>query len=106
MEGCTASGSPALSRGAQHSPAYPSTRSHGTPSTLPSLQGTSMRYQSLLAAAPAALCLALAAPPAVAQSDILLRLRAGSPEGDRFRTDSSGAFVAIGFVRDVGNSTG
>jgi trimeric autotransporter adhesin len=43
---------------------------------------------------------------APAQSDVLLRARAGSPLGDRFRVDSSGAFVAFGFVRDVGNTTG
>jgi trimeric autotransporter adhesin/endosialidase-like protein len=41
-----------------------------------------------------------------AQSGVLLRLRAGSPLGERFRVDSSGAFVAFGFVRDVGNTTG
>jgi hypothetical protein len=43
---------------------------------------------------------------AEAQSATLLQLRAGSPAGDRFRVDSSGAFVAYGFVRDVGNTTG
>jgi hypothetical protein len=37
---------------------------------------------------------------------ILLQLQAGSPFSDRFRVDSSGAFVAYGFVRDVGNTTG
>jgi trimeric autotransporter adhesin len=31
-----------------------------------------------------------------AQSDILLRLRSGSPAGDRFRVDSAGGFVALG----------
>jgi hypothetical protein len=46
---------------------------------------------SLLAAAAAAL-----AAPAAAQSDILLRLRSGSPLGDRFRVDSAGGVVAIG----------
>ena len=35
------------------------------------------------------------AVPAAAQSDILLRLRSGSPAGDRFRVDSAGGFVAI-----------
>src|ERR1044072_1259266 len=34
--------------------------------------------------------------PAAAQSDILLRLRSGSPAGDRFRVDSAGGVVAIG----------
>ena len=56
-----------------------------------------------------ALCLAafLALPAAAsAQSAILLQLRAGSPVADRFRVDSSGAFVAYGFMRDVGNTTG
>lgn len=46
------------------------------------------------------------ATEAAAQSDVLLRARAGSPLGDRFRVDSSGAFVAYGSVRDVGNTTG
>jgi trimeric autotransporter adhesin len=41
-----------------------------------------------------------------AQSAVLLQLRAGSPVSDRFRADSSGAFVAYGFMRDVGNTTG
>ena len=44
---------------------------------------------TLLAAAAVA-----GAAPVHAQSDILLRLRAGSPAGDRFRVDSSGGFVA------------
>jgi trimeric autotransporter adhesin len=59
---------------------------------------------------PAALltaALLLGATPALhAQSSILLQLRAGLVLGDRFRVDSSGAFVAYGFVRDVGNTTG
>src|SRR5687768_17345537 len=38
----------------------------------------------------------LVATPAQAQSDILLRLRSGSPAGDRFRVDSAGSVVAIG----------
>ena len=46
---------------------------------------------ALLAAAAAAL-----ASPAAAQSDILLRLRSGSPLGDRFRVDSAGGVVALG----------
>jgi trimeric autotransporter adhesin len=48
----------------------------------------------------------VASAPAEGQAAVLLRLRAGSPLGDRFRVDSSGAFVAYGFVRDVGNTTG
>src|SRR5690349_4793685 len=36
------------------------------------------------------------ATPAAAQSDILLRLRSGSPAGDRFRVDSAGGVVARG----------
>ncbi|HEU0302731.1 MAG TPA: tail fiber domain-containing protein, partial [Longimicrobium sp.] len=36
--------------------------------------------------------------PASAQSDILLRLRSGSPLGDRFRVDSAGGVVAIGVL--------
>ncbi|HEU4561617.1 MAG TPA: tail fiber domain-containing protein [Longimicrobium sp.] len=35
------------------------------------------------------------ATPVHAQSDILLRLRSGSPLGDRFRVDSAGSVVAI-----------
>ncbi|HEU0300359.1 MAG TPA: hypothetical protein VFR37_12910, partial [Longimicrobium sp.] len=53
-----------------------------------------MRYlvrAALLAAAAAAM-----AVPAAAQSDILLRLRSGSPLGDRFRVDSAGGVVAMG----------
>ena len=49
----------------------------------------------------AALALALSgalAAPAAAQSDILLRLRSGSPLGDRFRVDSASGFVAKGFI--------
>src|SRR3954462_10698375 len=43
--------------------------------------------------------LAAAVPAAVhAQSDILLRLRSGSPLGDRFRVDSCSAFVAKGVL--------
>ena len=33
-----------------------------------------------------------------AQSDILLRLRSGSPLGDRFRVDSASGFVARGYI--------
>jgi trimeric autotransporter adhesin len=40
--------------------------------------------------------LAVPAAPAAAQSDILLRLRSGSPAGDRFRVDSAGGLVAMG----------
>src|SRR5687768_12429222 len=36
------------------------------------------------------------AAPAAAQSDILLRLRSGSPLGDRVRVDSAGGLVAQG----------
>jgi hypothetical protein len=38
------------------------------------------------------------ATPAAAQSDILLRLRSGSPAGDRFRVDSASGVVARGFL--------
>jgi trimeric autotransporter adhesin len=52
----------------------------------------------LISASLLALSAALASipAPAVAQSDILLRLRSGSPLGDRFRVDSAGSVVAIG----------
>jgi hypothetical protein len=46
----------------------------------------------------ALLSLAALAAPATAQSDILLRLRSGSPLGDRFRVDSASGFVAKGFI--------
>ena len=46
----------------------------------------------------ALLLLAGHAAPAAAQSDILLRLRSGSPLGDRFRVDSASGFVAKGFI--------
>jgi hypothetical protein len=44
----------------------------------------------------AALATAAFAAPATAQSDILLRLRSGSPLGDRMRVDSAGALVSMG----------
>jgi hypothetical protein len=51
----------------------------------------------LFAAALAALSLASAlSTPAAAQSDILLRLRSGSPQSDRVRVDSAGGLVAMG----------
>ena len=43
-----------------------------------------------------AAALLLADAPAAAQSDILLQLRSGSPQGDRLRVDSAGGFVAMG----------
>jgi len=43
----------------------------------------------------AALAMVAGAAPATAQSDILLRLRSGSPLGDRFRVDSAGGVVAV-----------
>ncbi|HET7232595.1 MAG TPA: tail fiber domain-containing protein [Longimicrobium sp.] len=45
--------------------------------------------------AAAGLAAALHAAPAAAQSDILLRLRSGSPLGDRFRVDSAGGVVSV-----------
>jgi uncharacterized small protein (DUF1192 family) len=56
--------------------------------------------RSILTAAMAAAALAAVghAVPAAAQSDILLRLRSGSPLGDRFRVDSASGFVAKGFI--------
>ncbi|HET7233759.1 MAG TPA: tail fiber domain-containing protein [Longimicrobium sp.] len=53
-----------------------------------------------------AAALVLAAAPAAAQSGVLLQLRSGAVLSDRFRVDSSGAFVAYGFVRDVLSGTG
>jgi hypothetical protein len=46
----------------------------------------------------AALAATLLSAPAFAQSDILLRLRSGSPAGDRLRVDSAGGFVALGTI--------
>ncbi len=53
------------------------------------------RKLTRLAFAAAALAAASAAP-AAAQSDLLLQLRSGSPQGDRFRVDSAGGFAALG----------
>jgi hypothetical protein len=55
-----------------------------------------MKSSSLHALLAACTALPLFAAPVSAQSDILLRLRSGSPAGDRFRVDSAGGFVAIG----------
>ena len=57
-----------------------------------------MRSTSLAAAALLALGAALLPASAHAQSDILLRLRSGSPLGDRFRVDSASGFVAKGVL--------
>jgi hypothetical protein len=66
-----------------------------------------MRFRILSAVVLAAAALAAAPSSAGAQnSPVLVQARSGSPLGDRFRVDSSGAFVAYGFVRDVGNTTG
>ncbi len=54
----------------------------------------------------AVLGIAALAPHAGAQSGVLLDLEAGAVLSDRFRVDSSGAFVAYGFVRDVSSGTG
>ncbi|HEU4561618.1 MAG TPA: tail fiber domain-containing protein [Longimicrobium sp.] len=52
-------------------------------------------FRTLALAALAALACSI---PANAQSDILLRLRSGSPLGDRFRVDSASGFVAKGVI--------
>jgi hypothetical protein len=52
------------------------------------------RIRALVLAGLSAAALLGASAPAAAQSDILLRLRSGSPLGDRFRVDSAGGFVA------------
>ncbi|HET7232596.1 MAG TPA: tail fiber domain-containing protein [Longimicrobium sp.] len=58
-----------------------------------------MRRKIFRAALAAAALLSAAAPASLtAQSDILLRLRSGSPLGDRFRVDSASGFVAKGFI--------
>lgn len=63
-----------------------------------------MNARHLLALVAAALLCAV--PQAHAQAPTLLEMQAGSPLSDRFQTDSSGAFTAYGFVRDVGASAG
>jgi hypothetical protein len=74
-------------------------------SFLPPLNGTrAMNARHLLALAAAALL--CAAPHAHGQAATLLEMQAGSPLSDRFQTDSSGAFTAYGFMRDVGNTSG
>jgi len=57
-----------------------------------------LRIKASLAALALALGTALHAAPVAAQSDILLRLRSGSPLGDRFRVDSASGFVAKGVL--------
>jgi hypothetical protein len=58
-----------------------------------------MRRALLPAALAAAIVAAFGyAAPASAQSDILLRLRSGSPLGDRFRVDSAGGTIALGNI--------
>ncbi len=64
---------------------------------------TAHRSRALLVASAAVLALSATVH---AQSPVLLRLRSGAVLSDRFRVDSSGAFVAYGFVRDVLNGTG
>ena len=65
-----------------------------------------MNLSRLRLALAAALALPALATALGAQSPVLLQLRAGAAISDRFRVDSSGAFVAYGFMRDVGNTTG
>ncbi|HET7231940.1 MAG TPA: tail fiber domain-containing protein [Longimicrobium sp.] len=56
------------------------------------------RSLAFLAAALVVAGAAVLPAPASAQSDILLRLRSGSPLGDRFRVDSASGFVAKGVL--------
>jgi hypothetical protein len=56
-----------------------------------------MRFKAMLGAL-LALAAVLGSSPLAAQSDILLRLRSGSPLGDRFRVDSASGFVAKGVL--------
>jgi trimeric autotransporter adhesin len=55
-----------------------------------------MRALTTLLASLATVGVLASAAPVEAQSDILLRLRSGSPAGDRFRVDSAGGVVALG----------
>jgi hypothetical protein len=63
-------------------------------------------HPSYPGAALAAIVLLASVTPAWPQSATLLDLRSGPAQTPRFRVDSSGAFVAFGFARDVGNTTG
>jgi hypothetical protein len=54
--------------------------------------------KTITGAAIVALCAAALPTHGAAQSDILLRLRSGSPLGDRFRVDSASGFVAKGVL--------
>jgi len=58
----------------------------------------SLRFKAILGASLLALTAALHPAPSAAQSDILLRLRSGSPLTDRFRVDSAGGIVAKGVL--------
>ena len=64
------------------------------------------RIKTLLSGAAMAVAAAVAPHEVTAQSSVLIKTQAGAPLTDRFRVDSSGAFVAYGFMRDVGNTTG
>jgi trimeric autotransporter adhesin len=55
-----------------------------------------MRRQGWIVGYVVLLGLLAGALPAQAQSDILLQLRSGSPQGDRMRVDSAGGFVFLG----------
>ena len=67
---------------------------------------SSRLFRSILLIASAMFAAAVLPREAYAQSPVLLQLRSGAVESDRFRVDSSGAFIAFGFMRDVGNTTG
>jgi hypothetical protein len=73
--------------------------SHKGVSTMP-------RLRTVLSLAALALAASLIPHRLVAQASVLIKAQAGAVPSDRFRVDSSGAFVAYGFVRDVGNTTG
>jgi hypothetical protein len=62
-----------------------------------------MNVRPLLALAAVLIC---AASPAHGQASTLLEMQSGNVLSDRFQVDSSGAFTAYGFMRDVGNTAG
>jgi hypothetical protein len=64
------------------------------------------RRKTLLLAFAIASAVAVPATKIHAQASVLIKAQSGAVLSDRFRVDSSGAFVAYGFVRDVGNTTG
>ena len=64
------------------------------------------RIQQLTLALTAVVTLSVATVPLAAQSATIIQAQSGNPLGDRFKVDSSGGFVAYGFTKDVGGTSG